>query len=256
MPEITATDEDLAEAIAEAEQAQKYFLQIEHDSLHAAPPDRPDIAIVTTAAAQSELSARRVAVVRQRVEETREADRLAGFRALGGQVVRLAAAASAPSAEQAAEVQQLAGLAAAIRARASAHDATVVGLYDEASRLSRDPRHDPVKRTGHAGQWVPHMQPQGLRHGHAEVHVIGGAADQAIAAAVSGDVDGALKLLTPVKDHTPPEPDYYLRDVVPNGIGILPVYGSPQPAMWEMQRAGRLVRMTEDEVAAWKAARR
>lgn len=257
MPEVTATADDLAEAIAEAEQAQAYFLQLEHDSLHAAPPDRPDIAVVTAAAAQSELSTRRVEVVRKRAEETREAERMAGLRAIGARVVQLAAAASSPSAEQAAEMRQIADLAASVRARRDAHDAVMTALYDEAAGLSRDPRHEPVKRTGQRGPWADHMQPQGLRVADTEVHVLGGSADQAIAAAVSGDVDGALKLLTPVSDYTPSPPAYYLRDTLegPHGLGLIPVRGPLKPDYFEMLRTGRLVQMTPEEVSSWQQNR-
>jgi len=255
LPDITAAD--LEAAAKEAEDAQTRFLALEFAALHNAPDKRPSAAEVVAQRQEAEHAAARVEVTRKRLEQAKEAARLESMHAVGAQVGQLAAEAGAPSAERVAEVRQLAELAASIRARASGHDATVKGLYDEAARLHGDPKADPVKRTGQAGPWAPHMPPLGVKYGNISVHVIGGAVDQAIAAAVSGDVDGALKLLTPVKDHTQPEPTAVYRDTLGQFGYPMEVYGNrPDRALAEMIRDGRAVLMTPDEVTAWRAGRR
>ena len=59
------------------------------------------------------------------------------------------------------------------------------------------------------------MPPLGVRYGDSSVHVIGGGVNLALDAAVKGNVDEAMKLLAPVKDHTPATPDYYVKDTLP-----------------------------------------
>ena len=248
------TDEDLAAAEAEAEQSQAEFLRLEYADLHSKTGERPDPAVIAAAKVKAEHDRLRVNVVRDQVARDKNAARVEAQHALGVRVNELAASAG-PGDDQLADLRLMDEIARRVRSRTGQYDTTVTGLYDEATALHGDPRHDPVRRTGQLGPWVPHMPPQGIRYGNTEVHVIGGAVDQAIEAAVKGDVDQAVKLLTPVKDHTPPLPDYYLRDTVWNGIGIVPVYGQPDPRMRDMIRTGRLVRMTPEEAEKWRSTR-
>jgi hypothetical protein len=242
-------------AIKDAGLAQQRFLGLEHQALTADEDDRPTGAQVIAAQHEAELATRRVDVARERLERAREEARVAGLRTVGTDIDQLAADAETPNAEQVASLQQIAEGAAAIRAQADAHDKRVAELYHRAADLYGG-NADPVKRSGQAGPWAAHMPPMGVRHGNTHVHIIGGAADTAIAAAVQGDIDGALSLLSGAEDCTPPQPDYYLKDTLPQfGIGM-PVYGHPDRATAEMLRSGRFVRMTPEEVEQWQANRR
>jgi hypothetical protein len=251
LPEIT--EQHMHQAEADAREAQRRFLELQHTALNGEPGSRPSAVDVLAAQTEAQHAEQRVEITRRRLEESREAARVEALHAVGSRAVQLAAAA-APDAEQAGRVRQLAELAAAIRARCAGHDTEVRGLYDEAARLHGDPRHDPVVRTGQAGPWVAHMPPLGVKYGTTEVHVIGGAADQAVDAAVRGDVDGALKLLTPVKDHTPQPPREVWKDTVDGTV--YPVHATMPRFLNSMIAEGRAVLMSPEEVAGWQASRR
>lgn len=249
MPEITATDEDLAEAIAEAEQAQKDFLQLEHDSLHAAPPDRPDIAVVTAAAAQSELSARRVDVVRKRVEASKAAARLAALEQVGTEIDQLAAEASSATGIPGA-VNAIAVACAQLRAACQEHDDRVRMLHDRAAVLVSEPGR-PGPRASSA--YVVRAGNGAVRHRGTLVQATGDGVRRAIELACAGDVPGALTEVSPVVDKTPPAPSAYYRDVL-DGV-VTPSYGPPYRALEEMIRSGRMVQMTPEEVSSWQQSR-
>lgn len=252
-PETTAAALD--SAIRDAGLAQQRFLALEHQALTADEDDRPTGAQVIAAKHEAELATRRVDVAQERLARAREEARVAGLQEVGADIDQVATDATTPDAEQVASLRQLAESAAAVRARAGAHDQRVTELYARASDLYGG-KDDPVHRSGQAGPWAPHMPPLGVRHGDVEVHVIGGSADAAISAAVRGDVDGALSLLSGVRDCTPPQPDYYIRDTLPQfGVGM-PVYGHPDRNTAEMLRIGRFVRMTPEEVEQWQASKR
>jgi hypothetical protein len=247
-----ADDESVVLALKEADEAEELLAELERQSLEEAPGSRPSPAQVAEQRELVRFARGRVEVARRRAEDAREDARLTALHAVGARVGQLAAAVSAPSAEQVAGVRQIAELAAAIKARAAGHDAEVRNLYDEAAGLHGDPKHDPVKRTGQAGEWVPHQAPQGIRYGRVEVTIVGGAVDQALAAAVNGDVDGALKLLTPVRDHTPPAPTAYIGDVI-GQFPVTAIHGRPGGSVMQGVRDGRFAILSPDEVEAWKA---
>lgn len=245
--------ETLAEATAAAEAEQARYLDVQHRALHGEPEDRPDAPEVLAAAKEAELAQARVEVARRREQDAREAARVEAMHAIGTRAVQLAAAAGTPSTELVAEVRQLAELAASIRTRSGAHDAEVVNLYDEAAGLYGDSRADPVGRLGQKGPWAPHTPPLGIKYGNTSVHIVGGSADLAIAAAIKGDVDGALKLLTPVKDHTPPKPAAVYKDTY-GQFGMMPVYGNgPDRSLRTMIADGRAVALTPGEMDDWMA---
>ena len=206
----TAAREALRTAVSEAERDQAAYLALQFADLH--NDQRPDPGAIVAARQKAEGSEARVEIMRRRLEDAEEADRIAGHHALGARIYELTATAT-PGAEQVAVLRQLAEFAAAVRARAAAHDEQVRALYAEAGRLYKDPAHDPVKRTGNSARGRRHVAPMGVRYGELGVHVVGGNADAAVAAAVKGDVDEAVKLLTGVKKDRPrPEPTAYYRE--------------------------------------------
>jgi hypothetical protein len=245
------TDADLSAATAEAEQAQRDFLDLEHKSLHEAPGGRPAPAEVIAAAKAAELAQRRVEVVQQRVLDAKEDARLNGLHAIGAEVDQLAATAGTPNAEVVAALRQIADGAAVVRGHADAHDDTVVELYGRAAALYGDPRHDPVKRTGQHGPWTPHMPPMGVRHGNALVHIIGGSADLAITAAAGGDVDSATAQFCGAKDLTPAPPTAYIGDTI-GQFPVTAIHGRPGGSVMQGVRDGRFAILSPDEAEAWK----
>ena len=147
--------ETVAQAIKAAEAEQARYLEVQHRALHDEPDDRPDPQRYRARRSQpnsrkpvwrSRGAARRKPGEAARVEGDARRWRPGRPARRGGRT---------PSAEQVAEVRQLAELAAAIRARAAAHDAEVRGLHDEAAGLHGDPEHDPVERSGHQARGRP-----------------------------------------------------------------------------------------------------
>jgi hypothetical protein len=250
LPDV-ATDADLAAAARDAEEAQRRFLDLEHRALHDVPDARPLAADVLAAAKDAELAQRRVEVVRKRVEDAREDARLEAHHAIGERINQVAAEASAPSAEQVADLRLLGEVSARIRGRAEAHDATVRALWVEAALHHGDPRYDPVVRLGQPGTQVAHMPPQAVKYGNTSVHVVAHRAGEALAATIAGDTDTALKLLGGWADHAPPEPEYWLKDTL-GQFPPEPVYpGQMSRTTALLVHEGRLAQMSQDEVEAW-----
>jgi hypothetical protein len=247
----TVTDADVAAAAAEAETAQRAFLDLEHQALYADPASRPTAAMVAAQREEAALAAQRVEVTRQRAEETRRAVRLAALEQVGAEIDALAGEGHADP-TMADALKAVAESAAAFHTAAAAWDGKVRALHLRAAELGSEP--------GQAGQAGPaassgYVQRGGVngavRHRDTEVAEVGQQAAQAAGLAAAGQLQDALALIAVVRDRSPRQPDGYYRDVI-GQFPPMPVFGQPDRSLAMMVSEGRAVRMTDAEVEAWK----
>ena len=242
--------ETVAEATAAAEAAQAEYLRVQDAALHGEPGQRPEAAEVLQLAKAAELAQQRIPVARQREEREREDARRAALEQLGTEVdgFYAEAAASTALADAARSVTES---VAALRAAVAAHNGRVRGYEGRAAALGtrpgvRGPRPEDAY-VGHGG---------GIRHRHLAVREVGAnELSYAVSHAVAGDLDKAVAELRTTHDHSPRPPRQAWRDK--HGIlGVIPVYGGGLPSdMASMIGEGRLVKLSDEEVATWWASR-
>jgi hypothetical protein len=234
VPDTATAQQAVADAVREAQAAQRDFLTLEHAALHEPPASRPSAAQVLAQRQEAEHAARRVEIARDRLEAAKTAARLAALEQVGQDIE--AYAATGPAAVVHAALQHAAEAAGAYRAAVAAHDAAVTGLSARAGALAdATGRSLPVGR-GRAGSAV--------RYGAVTVLRLGDSARIALDRALAGDMPGALAELVPVRDRAAAKrARYYFR--MPDGA-VLPVNGSPPRDIVEGAH-----RMTEDHITSY-----
>jgi hypothetical protein len=244
-----ADDDGVALAVKEAAEAEELLAELERASLEEEPGSRPGAAQVAEQRELARFARGRVDVAQRRAEQAKETARREACADLGGKITALYNDVSQATTGTVL-AQQAADAVARLRQWAAEHDAKVEALRAEAASLGARM----VGGQPHRDHAFVCVAGDAVRHEHRQVDKIGPTRiDYAVHHAVTGDVDAAARELGVSKDHTPPKPDYYLRDTAWNGIGIVAVYGRPRADLYDMVRSGRLVRMTPEEAGAWLA---
>lgn len=243
MPDTTTAD--LEAAAKEAEDAQARFLSLEYAALHNAPEKRPSAAEVVAQRTEADHAARRVEVTRRRLEEAREAARLASLDAVGADVT--AYAATDPGAGIRAALESAHQAVEAYRSMVQAHDNAVADLCTRATAFAdATGRTNPVLRGNSASA---------VSFGDIDVSKIGDHARLALDAALAGDLPKGKGHITPVRDRAPRTPSAWYADTV-GQFPPAPVFdGRVDRSLAEMIRDGRARLMTPEEVSTWQASR-
>lgn len=238
------TAADLEAATREAEDAQTRFLALEFAALHNAPDKRPGAAEVVAQRQEAEHAAARVEITRRRLEEAREAARLAGLEAVGADVE--AYAATDPGSKIRAALESAHQAVGAYRAMVEAHDSAVADLCTRAGAFA--------DKTGRTGPVLRGNGASAITFGETEVHQVRDNARIALEDVLAGDVAKAKGRIAAVPDRSPRVPDAWYIDLV-GQFPPMPRYGPPDRSLAAMIEDGRARLMTPEEVTAWRASR-
>jgi hypothetical protein len=248
--DLDVSDEDVRQAEREAAEAAELAGELERAAVE--DPEPPGPAAVLEQNELSRFAALRVAHTRRRAEKARQAQRLLALSEVAAEIDTLAAELEKPDAALSRSARKLAQAAQVFRELCRQHDAAVEALAARAVELGVEapspigPRPTSAHLALVRGTFG---RPDGVAHGRRQVLVLGHLADDAVAAAASGDADGAVEMVRAFRDQ--PEPgraDRYYRSAT--GL-IVAESGEESHAFRQQVAASELVRLTEKETALY-----
>lgn len=251
--ELAINDKTVAQAEAEANDAQKLLEALERQAVESTKFDKSKAAPVVEARQIAEFHRARADRTRVLADRAAAANRLLALADLGSSVEQIHADASTPTAGMIAALTAITSAYATLRQLTDAHNGKVKDAVDLARALDAE-RAAPSGPRASSAHVTVHQGNRKVQSGSRIVQLVDRRAiDDAVELAVKGDTDAAVRRLSAAHTVAPPHRhDHY----VVGTAGGINGHDDPLPREWAKQiKAGKMHELDDGEVQAFLEGR-